>query len=176
LITEAAAIDGFPLHPFEIQVDRTTAPEYVPHKRHSSAATESEITRQTSEMETDGLIVKNDKRVRFQNHPLGCRPTSLPETGNICHKCAMHIERCKCKQGAAITFKEKEPESGELKNSKLTNKELRQKRIDEAGLLKVGAEPPPAKEIMEALNLLKKISESSAEKVYTRDEIEELQQ
>jgi hypothetical protein len=70
--------------------------------------------------------------------------------------------------------KQGEPES-ELKTQKLTSKELRQQKIDKAELLKVGIEPPPAKEITEALNLLKKISESSAEKIYTRDEIDELQ-
>lgn len=188
LITESAAIDGFPLHPFQIQVDRLTTPEYVPHKRHVSVAPESEITCHTSEMEADGLIVKNDKRVRFQDHLLGCHPTSLPATGNVCHNCAMHKERCKCKQGAAITFKEKEPESAENGftptgkvysnipvTKQLSHKELRQQKINEANLLKVGSEPPLAEEVQKALDLLKRISESPQEKICSRAEVEELQ-
>ncbi|MCE2767148.1 MAG: hypothetical protein LW628_09585 [Fimbriimonadaceae bacterium] len=188
LITESSAIDGFPLHPFQIQVDRTTAPEYVPHKRHNSVAIESEITRQTSEMEANGLIVKNDKRVKFQDNPLGCRPMSLPATENVCHNCGMHRERCKCKQGAAITLKEKEPESaengftptekvfGDIPVTKqLSHKELRQQKINEANLLKVGSEPPLAEEVQKALDLLKRIAESPQEKICSRAEVEELQ-
>ena len=55
-------------------------------------------------------------------------------------------------------------------------RELRQKKIQEAIDLKVGKEPPLKQEIMDALDLLKRIAETSAEQICSKEEIEELQQ
>ena len=183
LITESESIDGFPLHPFQIQIEQTQTS--VTSKQHVPKAIKTEIDRQTSDLEVNDQIVRS---VRFQEHSLGCKPTSRFETGNVCPKCGMHYERCKCKQDGAITAKEKEPEevgcdviptkivsNDTVVVHQLSHKELRQQKIKEADLLRVGSEPPLADEIQKALNLLKRISESSPEQICSRAEVEELQ-
>jgi hypothetical protein len=165
LITEASEIQGQQLPPFEITLREQMPAPHTMSKRHQSLAVKEQIT-----------ILVNDGVIQKTSEPAKCFWTHSNETtfSNVCLLCGKHKERCKCDTEVQPQPKQGEPES-ELKTQKLTSKELRQQKIDKAELLKVGIEPPPAKEITEALNLLKKISESSAEKIYTRDEIDELQ-
>ena len=57
----------------------------------------------------------------------------------------------------------------------VSKQEIRKQKIQEANDLKVGKEPPLGKEIADALQLLKRIAESSPEQICTREEIDDLQ-
>lgn len=171
LITESESIKGTPLHPFQIQKEPTK--KHVASKRQVSEAITTEVERHISNSEQNSQIVES---ADFEEQLLGSKPVPDYETTNICPNCGKHRERCKCHSQGAITLKQGEPVC-ELVNepNKPNRQEIRNQKIQKANDLKVGSEPPKVQEITHALNLLKRISESPPEQIYSREEIEELQ-
>lgn len=70
-----------------------------------------------------------------------------------------------------IALKKNEPGIMDAPNRQM----VRNQKIQEAKDLTVGKEPPLHPEITEALSLLKRIAESSIEKIYTKEEVQDIQ-
>ena len=124
----------------------------------------------------------------------------------LCEKCGKHQERCICETllpnnltHGQLASKQKEPVKEEKEESNrehttpappalttpaqltlgkevIKRQEIRRQKIQEAKDLTVGKDPPLKPEITEALNLLKRIAESSVEQICTTKEVQDLQE
>ena len=190
LFTEATEIEGIPLLPLDtcpqplvIDIDEAKLPKSF-KPRILSVPIQEQVEAGIEELIQDGVIE------RIKPATVASLPTSRAEFPLNCQKCGKHLERCECdlpRQSAS-----KQDELGRVREWKehphppllpvVTSKgtqenrqEIRRQKIQEANELQVGKEPPMKKEILDALDLLKRIAESSPEKVCTQSDVEEWQ-
>jgi hypothetical protein len=172
LFTESTLIEMIaPMPHFKLRQNETYKPDVQIGRNNLSHRNEETIQHQQAELKAAGIIQQLPEIPEYK-----ITEQIEEDKSSKCQRCGKHIERCKCETQGKLSSKQGEPESELGKGASRSNRqEIRQQKIQKANNLKVGKEPPPNQEITNALNLLKRISESPPEQIYSRSEIEDLQ-